>query len=50
MITIIVGAFGTVGKGLVKKTRGLGNNIKRRDNKNFSIAEIGQNTEKSPET
>ena len=44
VIPIVIGALGTVSKGLVK---GLENKRTSGDNSNYSIAEIGQNTEKS---
>ena len=48
VIPIVIGAFDTVTKGLEKKrTRGLRNKKTSGDNPNFSIAEIGLNTEKS---
>ena len=46
-IPIIIGVLGTVTKGL-KGTEGLENNETRGDHPNYCIAEIGQNTEKSP--
>ena len=42
---IVIGALATVTEGLVK---GLGNRRTSGDNPNYSITEIGQNTEKSP--
>ena len=46
VIPIVIVALGTVTKGLVK---GLRNKRTSEDNPNYSIAEVGQNTEKSPE-
>ena len=56
VIPILIGALGTVTKGLVllfpsppvSKTGGLGNKSISGDHPNYSIVEIGQNTEKSP--
>ena len=45
IIPIVVGALGTVTKGLVQ---GLGNNRTSGDHPNYCIIEISQNTEKSP--
>ena len=45
MIPIVIGAFGTVIKGLAQ---GLGNKRTSRDPSNHSVVKIGQNTEKSP--
>ena len=45
IIPIIIGALGTVTKGLVE---GLGNKRTSGDNPNYSNVEISQNTEKSP--
>ena len=45
---IVIGALGTVTKGLVLGLRGLGNNGTGGDCPNYSIFYIGQNTEKSP--
>ena len=42
-VTIVIGALGTVTKGFVKDWR-----IWNGDHPNYSILEIGQNTEKSP--
>ena len=47
-IPIVIGALGTVTKGLLKGTEGLGHNRSSEDHSNYSIIEIGQNTEKSP--
>ena len=47
IITIVIGAFGTVTKGLLKG-RGLGSWRTSRDYPNDSILENGQDTEKSP--
>ena len=48
VILIVIGALGTITNGLVKKTRGLGNKMTTGHYPNYSIIEIGQNTEKSP--
>ena len=45
-IPIIIGAFGTITKGLIKR---LENKRMSGDNPNYCITKIGQNTEKSPE-
>ena len=45
-LPIVIGALGTVTRGLVKGPRGLRN--KSGDNPDYSIAEAGQNTKKSP--
>ena len=45
IISIVIGALGTVTKGLIQ---GLGNNGTGGDCPNCCIVEIGQNTEKSP--
>ena len=45
IIPIVIGALGTVTKGLV---RGLVNNGTSGDHPNYYTIEIGQNTEKSP--
>ena len=47
-IPIVIGAFGTVTKGLLKGTGGLGRWRMSRDHSNYTIIENGQNTEKSP--
>ena len=49
IIPMGIGVFGTVTKGLLKGTGGLGRWKMRGDHPNNSIAENGQNTEKSPE-
>ena len=46
IIPIIIGAFGTVTKGLLKGLEDL--EVGGRDHPNYSIDENGQNTEKSP--
>ena len=46
VIPIVVGALGTVTKRLVKRQEDL--EIKGRVETNYSIVEIGQDTEKSP--
>ena len=48
MISPVIGALGTVIKGLVKGSGGLGNKRTRGDHSNDSIIKISQNTEKSP--
>ena len=48
IIPIVIGAFGTVAKKTVTRTEGSGNNGTSGDCPNYSIVEIGQNTEKSP--
>ena len=48
VIPIVIGALGKVTKELVKKNGGLGTKKTSGNNPNYSIAEIGQNTEKSP--
>ena len=47
IIPIVIGAFGTVTKGLLKG-RGLGSWRTNGDHRNDSIVENGQNTKKSP--
>ena len=47
-IVIIIGALGTVTKGLLKGTGGLVNKRRSGDHPNYCIIEIGQNTEKDP--
>ena len=46
VIPIVIGALGTVTKGLI--LGGLGNKKTNRDHPNYSIVEIGQNIENSP--
>ena len=48
VILIVVGVLGIVTKKINKGTEGLGNKWMSRDYSNYSIVEIGQNTEKSP--
>ena len=49
VILIVIGALGTFTKGLIGTgTEGFGNNRTSGDHPNYSIAEIGQNSEKSP--
>ena len=48
VIPVVFGALGTVSKGLEKGTGINENQRKNRDHTNYSIVEIGQNTEKSP--
>ena len=47
IVPILIAAFGTVTKGLLKKTGELGNMRTSGDHPNYCIIEIGQNTEKS---
>ena len=47
IIPIVIGAFGTITKGLFW-TGGFGGRRKSGDHPNYNIIEIGQNTEKSP--
>ena len=46
-MTVIPIVFGALGKRIGKIIKGLGNKRTSRENSNYSIAEIGQNTEKS---
>ena len=48
VIPIVVGALGTVPKGIGKGTGGLGNKRISRDHPNYIIIKIGLNTGKSP--
>ena len=48
IITIVVGAFGTVTKGLLKGLEDLEVSVRVETHPNNSIIENGQNTEKSP--
>ena len=48
VLPIVVFALEMVLKVLEKKTGGIGNQMKNQDNPNYSIVEIGQNTEKNP--
>ena len=48
IIPIVIAAFGTVTKGLLKGLRGLGSWRTSRDHPNDSIIKNGQNTKKSP--
>ena len=45
---MVISALGTVSKGLEQGTGGFGNKTTSGDHPNYSIVEIGQNTEKSP--
>ena len=45
---ILVGALGTVPKGLEKKTEGIGNPMKNQDHSDYSMVKANQNTQKSP--
>ena len=44
----MIGTLGTVTKGLVVRTGELGNKRTSIDHPDYSIVEVGQNTEKSP--
>ena len=44
MSSIVIGALGTVTKGLVQRTGGLGNKRTSRDHPNYGMIAIGQNT------
>ena len=48
IVPIVIGAFGTITKGFLKGTGGLGIWRMGRDYPNDSITENGKNTEKSP--
>ncbi len=48
IIIIVIGAFGTVTKGLLKGTGVVGSWWTSGDHSNYCIIENGQNTEKSP--
>ena len=48
IIPFVIGAFGTVTKGLPKGTGGIGSWRMSGDHPNYSVIENGQNTEKSP--
>ena len=48
IVPIVIGALGTVTKGLLKRPGGLGSWRTGGDDPNDSIIENGQNTEKSP--
>ena len=48
-IPIVIGALGTVTKGLVKRAGGNENKSMSGDCPNYSTVKIGENTEKSPE-
>ena len=47
VILIVIGALGAVIKGFSKRTRELGDKNTSVDDPNYSIAEIGQNTERA---
>ena len=49
MVSIEVGALGTITNGLVKRLKNLQNQRTSRDHPDYSITKICQNTEKSPE-
>ena len=48
IVPIMIGALGTITKGIIKKPGGLGSWRTGRDYPNDSITENSQNTEKSP--
>ena len=48
IILIVIGAFGTLPKTIIKGTGGLGGWRTRGDHPNYSIIANGQNTKKSP--
>ena len=48
IISIVIGALGTINKRFGTGTGGLGNKWTSGEIQNYSIIEIGQNTEKSP--
>ena len=48
IISIVIGAFGTVTKGIITGTGGLGSWRMSGHHQNYDIVENGQNTEKSP--
>ena len=48
IIPIVIGAFGTVTKGIAKETRGPGSWRTSGDHPNDSTVENGRNTKKSP--
>ena len=48
VIFIVIGALSKITKGLVIGLEGRGNKRTKGDKPNYSIIEIGQNTEKSP--
>ena len=48
IISIVIGALGTVTKRISASSGEVGNNGTSKDCPNYSIVEIGQNTEKSP--
>ena len=47
VIPIVIGALGKISKGLVKGLKKFRNQRASRDHPDYSIAKIGQNTEKS---
>ena len=47
VISIVIGAFGTVTEGLLHGLENFGNKRTSGDHSNYSIVAIGQNTEKS---
>ena len=47
VILTVIGALGTISKRIVTETGRLGNKRLRGDHLNYSIVEIGQNTEKN---
>ena len=48
VILIVIGALGTLTKGLVQGLKGLEKKRTSRDHPNYSIIKIDQNTKKSP--
>ena len=48
VLPIVIGAFGTVTKGLIMGIRGLRNKTASVDHPIDSIVEVGQNTKKNP--
>ena len=48
VIPIVIGALGTITKGLIQGLENLEISRTNRDHPNYSIVEISQNTEKSP--
>ena len=49
VISVVIGALGTISKGLVKGTKRLRNQRTSKIYSNYSIVKIGRNTKKSPE-
>ena len=48
VIPVVIGTLGTVLKGLKREAGRVGTQRLKRDHPNYSIVEVGQNTEKSP--